>query len=185
MSRQNYVMIGFMGSGKTTVGQQLATEMGCRFADTDELLVHEAGRSINEIFAEEGEEGFRDRETALLRRLTANREGGCVYSTGGGMILREENRRLLQQLGTVVWLQIEPETVLRRLAGNTDRPLLQGEDRAQKVQSLMEMRRSAYEDAAMVQVQVDEKSPAEIVKIIAGATIGPDSDIQTNCGKEK
>lgn len=169
ISGQNYVMIGFMGSGKTTVGQQLARETGSCFVDTDELLVQEAGESINEIFAREGEEGFRDRETALLRRLTAQKEGGYVYSTGGGMILREENRRLLQQLGTVIWLQIGPETVLQRLAGNTDRPLLQGEDRAQKVRNLMEQRRSAYEDAAMLQVQVDEKSPMEITEIIREA----------------
>ncbi len=166
---KNYVMIGFMGSGKTTVGQQLAGELGYRFADTDEMLVQEAGKSINDIFAQEGEEVFRDRETALLRRLATGSEGGFVYSTGGGMILREENRRLLQQLGCVVWLQIRPETVLKRLAGNTDRPLLQGEDRAQKVQSLMEKRRSAYEDAAMLNVQVDELTPVQISKIISSA----------------
>lgn len=166
MPRQNYVMIGFMGSGKTTVGQQLAGKLGYSFADTDEILVQEAGKSINEIFAQEGEEGFRDRETALLRRLTASKKGGFVYATGGGMILREENRRLLQQLGCVVWLQIKPETVLERLAGNTDRPLLQGDDRAQKVQTMVEKRRGAYEDAAMLCVQVDEKSPAEIAEYI-------------------
>ncbi len=166
---KNYVMIGFMGSGKTTVGQQLAGELGYRFADTDEMLVQEAGKSINDIFGQEGEEVFRDRETALLRRLANDSEGGFVYSTGGGMILREENRRLLQQLGCVVWLQIRPETVLKRLAGNTDRPLLQGEDRAQKVRSLMEKRRSAYEDAAMLNVQVDELTPAQISKIISSA----------------
>ena len=153
-----------MGSGKTTVGRLLAEQSGMRFVDTDALLTERAGCPITEIFAAEGEAGFRDRETALLRELADDGRQGRVFATGGGMILRPQNRTLLHRLGTVVWLTLPPQEVLARLSGDTTRPLLQGADRLQKVERLMAEREPLYRDAADLAVAVAGRTPLEIVE---------------------
>ncbi len=166
----NYVLIGFMGCGKTTIGRTLSERTGWENPDTDALLVKEAGMPVTEIFAKEGEQGFRDRETGLLRRLSAKGCENQIYSTGGGIVLREENRALLRQLGTVIYLEVSPGEVLRRLGDDTTRPLLQGENRMEKVQSLLEDRRSIYEAAADRIVRVDGRTPYEIADEILQAS---------------
>ena len=158
----NYVLIGFMGCGKTTIGKVLSGKTSWANPDTDALLVEEAGRPVTEIFAKEGEQGFRDRETNLLKRLVADGLENRIYSTGGGIVLREENRELLQQLGTVVYLEISPEEVLRRLGDDTTRPLLQGENRMEKVRELLDYRRGIYESCADWTIPVDGRTPEEI-----------------------
>jgi shikimate kinase len=117
----NIVLVGFMGTGKTAVGQRLASHLGWEFVDTDEQIAA-GGRSIAEIFATEGEAAFRERETAALRSLSGRRS--AVIATGGGIMGREENVKLLQALGSLVCLTARPETILERTRPWEDRPLL-------------------------------------------------------------
>ncbi len=162
----NYVLIGFMGCGKTTIGKKLADRTGMEQLDTDALIVQEAGMPVTEIFHKEGEQGFRLRETKILESLVRSGRENAVYSTGGGIVMQEENRRLLHRLGTVVLLEVTPEEVIRRLGRDTTRPLLQGEDRMKKVRTLMARRRKAYEDCADLKIEVSGKTPEAIMEEI-------------------
>ena len=162
----NYVLIGFMGCGKTTIGKKLADRTGMEQLDTDALIVQKAGMPVTEIFHREGEQGFRLRETRLLEGLVRSGRENVVYSTGGGIVMQEENRNLLHRLGTVVLLEITPEEVIRRLGKDTTRPLLQGEDRMKKVRMLMARRRTAYESCADLRIEVSGKTPEEIMEEI-------------------
>ena len=144
---QNIVLVGFMGCGKTTIARRLAREFGLKLVDTDELIVERAGgRSIPQIFAEEGEESFRRRETAVLQSL-AN-QTGLVISTGGGIVTREENRSLLRSLGCVIWLTADTETVWERVRRHTGRPLLQTADPKQSIAAMLEERAPLYQSVA-------------------------------------
>lgn len=163
--KKKIVLIGFMGCGKTSTGIRLSYRLRQRMDDTDKLIERKQGRSISRIFAEDGEEAFRRMETQLLREL-AGKPGSPILSVGGGTPVREENRKLLRQLGTVVYLRIRPETVYERLKGDNTRPLLQGDDPLEKIRRLMEQRRDAYEAAADVIVDVDEMSMEEITERI-------------------
>ena len=120
---RHIILTGFMGAGKTTVGKLLAQKLGCPFLDTDQLIQQQAGMSISRIFAEKGEETFRSLETAILKEAWTQEEA-WVLSVGGGLPMREENRRLLKRIGAVVYLRVNRDTVLRRLSGDTTRPLL-------------------------------------------------------------
>lgn len=165
MEKRNIVLIGFMGSGKTTVGIKLSYRLRRVVEDTDKLIEKKAGRSIADIFASEGENCFRNMETQLLKELSgAGREK--IFSVGGGTPVREENRPLLKKLGLVVYLRIRPETVYERLKGDTARPLLQGENPQEKIKTLMDARKSAYESCADVIIDVDGKDSIQIVDII-------------------
>lgn len=164
----NIILIGFMGAGKTTVGQALAKALSMKFADTDELIAAEEGRSIPAIFAEEGEAYFRDLETALLERLLGTWEN-TVFSVGGGMPVREENRALLKALGTVVFLTAEKETILLRVQADGSRPMLNGSDLSARVDALMTARKSLYEDAAQLQISTDGKEIGQIAEEIKKA----------------
>jgi shikimate kinase len=141
---RNIVLIGFMGTGKSTIGRALAERLGWLFVDTDQLVQVRSGRTIPELFAQKGEAYFRSLETSVI----ADTAGGerQVVSTGGGAVLREENRKLLLSAGLVVALKAPPETVLERVAKDTGRPLLQG-DREANIRRLMEERRTAYDFA--------------------------------------
>ncbi len=152
---RNLVLIGFMGSGKTSVGLKLSYRLRMTVEDTDKLIERREGRSIREIFASRGEEYFRQLESALLAELTGQRYAR-IYSVGGGTPVREENRRLLKKLGKVIYLRVKPETVYERLKGDTSRPLLQCEDPLGRIRELMESRREAYESCADVIVDADE-----------------------------
>ncbi len=168
--RKNLVLVGFMGSGKTTVGKTLARFTGCPLVDCDEEIVRAAGKKVTEIFQEEGENGFRNRETALLKSLVASGKEGVIYSTGGGVVIREENRPLLKELGTVVLLDISAETVIARLGKDRTRPLLQGPDRTKKVRTLLVRRKDAYQQAADLEVDAGHGTPEEIAKNILART---------------
>ncbi len=140
------ILTGPMGSGKTSVGQLLAARLGYRFQDLDALIVEQAGKSINQIFAEEGEAAFRDRETALLSTLVG--QHGIVLSTGGGVVIREGNLRLLHAAGLVVNLVATVDELARRLASADDRPLLQGDEALEKrIERIIAEREPFYADA--------------------------------------
>lgn len=159
------VLMGFMGAGKTTVGKCLAKMLSCEFIDTDERIELEQGRKISDIFAESGEQAFRDMETELLKRLQDSKED-FVLSIGGGMPLREQNRELLRKIGTVVYLRTSKETIIKRVSGDRSRPLLLGGELEEKVTSLMNAREKIYMGTAHTQVTTDNRSPEEIADFI-------------------
>lgn len=160
----NFVLIGFMGAGKSSVGRLLAQKTGKQFMDTDELIVKQMNLSINDIFATYGEEYFRDLETNLVKALSEN-VSNAVISVGGGLALREENRVYLKKIGTVVYLSVNENTVIRRLKGDTSRPLLRGtkEEVKEKVGSLLNARKPIYEDASNLVIKTDRLTKDEIV----------------------
>lgn len=165
MENNNIVLIGFMGSGKSTVGIKLSYRLRRVVEDTDKLIEKKMDRTISDIFAVEGEGYFRELETRMLREL-CEASGGKILSVGGGTPVKEENRPLLKALGTVVYLRIKPETVYERLKGDTTRPLLQGANPMEKIRTLMETRKEAYESCADLIIDVDGKEITEILDII-------------------
>ena len=142
----NWILCGFMGCGKTTVGQRLAALSGRPFVDMDAYIEQEAGRSVTEIFREEGEEGFRSRERAACRELAQS--GGLVLATGGGALTFAANVEVLSRTGTIILLEVSPETLLKRLSADTTRPLLAGDDRETKLRTLYAARLPLYRQAA-------------------------------------
>jgi len=140
-----------MGSGKTTIGQRLAKKLGLEFLDNDHELQKQTGASVNLIFDLEGEEGFRKRETAMLKKLTARKD--VVVATGGGTILAQENRELLSSSGTVVYLRTSVTQQIKRLSRDKSRPLLQSGDRKEKLIRLAKERNPLYEELAHITFQ--------------------------------
>lgn len=159
-------IIGFMGSGKSTIGRRLASRLNMDFVDLDEAISEEAGKSIREIFASEGEEVFREREQDALREQLARR--GKVISCGGGIVLSDQNVKLLRENCRVFFLRISEEKALERLMDDRgERPLLEARDREKKVRELMKIRADRYLQAAHVVIEADRKDPEEIVGEIA------------------
>ncbi|MDY6804292.1 MAG: shikimate kinase [Cyanobacteriota bacterium] len=153
-------LIGMMGAGKTTVGRLLAEKLGYRFFDTDEVIVKLAGKSINEIFAEEGQESFRDLESQVLAELSAYKM--LSVATGGGIVMRQMNWSYLQH-GIVVWLDVPPTQLYDRLRDDTTRPLLKDTDPLAKLESILEQRKAFYAGAD-VRIGVEpDLTPEEIV----------------------
>lgn len=165
---KNIVLIGFVGSGKSSVGKKLSYKLKESFIDSDSMIEKRAGCSIAQIFADKGENEFRDIETKCIRELT-EKKPGFIISTGGGMPLREENRKLLRKIGKVVYLKAEPETIYERIKDDTSRPLLRSEDPQKKIREMMNERSSIYEEAADITVITDGKSCREIAGEIAAA----------------
>lgn len=159
------VLIGFMGSGKTTVGIRLSYRLRRAMEDTDKMIERREGRTISTIFAEEGEGYFREQETALLQEL-ADKGYHQILSVGGGTPIKEENRKLLKKIGTVIYLRVRPETVYERLKGDNTRPLLQGDNPLEKITTLLEQRKAAYEEAADIVLDADDKDMDTIVEEI-------------------
>lgn len=165
----NLYFVGPMGSGKTTVGRLVAEKLGRPFVDTDALIVQKAGCPIPALFAREGEAGFRELETAVLKGLP----DGLVVATGGGLVLREENRAHLQATGRVIWLRVPPAELLRRLSqgdGIKKRPLLQGADPGGKLAALVAEREDLYRAVADVIVETaglrPHQSAAAVIKAL-------------------
>jgi len=161
---QNIILIGPMGSGKTTVGKQLAKRTRMDFVDSDHMIEERCGVSISTIFDIEGEEGFRKRETKMLNELCA--KSGVVLATGGGAIATEENRILLRKSGFVVYLKTSIETQLARTQKAQNRPLLENVDAEQKLTQLMEERGSLYEQEADLTVLSGERVVSKVVEEI-------------------
>ncbi|MEF9938657.1 MAG: shikimate dehydrogenase [Clostridium sp.] len=167
--KRNLILIGFMGAGKTGAGMCYAKKHGIPVVDTDRLIEMIAGMSVSDIFLAQGEEGFRRKETQTLKNLldiSEKSHNKTLISTGGGLPIHPENREVLKELGTVIYLKVSPETVLKRLAGDTTRPLLQGEDRKQKIEELLTFREPFYMEAADGVVETDGKDIEQIVEEI-------------------
>jgi shikimate kinase len=145
---KNIVLIGLMGCGKSTIGRKLQTMLGYPLVDTDQLIEDKAGCSIAEIFAKRGEPYFRELESAVLHELSAPGTPRRIIATGGGVVGRKQNRKLLASLGYVVWLQAPVDVILQRTARNRDRPLLQTENPREKVEKLLVERSPLYREIA-------------------------------------
>lgn len=146
----NIILIGFMGCGKSSIGRRLAMRLGHQFLDSDELIAARAERSISEIFEAEGEEAFRNRETAELRALFGSSK--IILATGGGAILRAENRDILHELGPVFWLHADPETLFERASRTRKRPLLEVENPRTTFFGLLESRMPLYGGTADIKI---------------------------------
>ncbi len=164
----NVILIGFMGCGKSTVGLKLSYRLRQPVIDTDKEIERVEKRSIPDIFAQDGEECFRQMETSCLERMQKTVKDK-VISVGGGLPMREQNRELLHGLGKVVYLRATPKTIYGRLKNDTSRPLLQGADPLERITELMKKRAPVYEMAADVIVDVDGKEFDEILEEIAQA----------------
>ncbi|HIR66465.1 MAG TPA: shikimate kinase [Candidatus Coproplasma avicola] len=160
---KNIVLCGMMGSGKTTVARALNAIYNLNWVDTDDQIVGQYG-AINDIFARLGEEGFRDIESAVTKRV-AQSCANSVISLGGGCVLRKINVEELKKTGVIFYLRTSPETVIKRVKGDTTRPLLHG-DLEERVRTISANRASVYEGAADYIIDTDDKSPECIAELI-------------------
>jgi shikimate kinase len=169
MPERPLILTGFMGSGKSSVGHVLAQRLSCPYIDLDSEVVAAAGRSITEIFSQDGEQVFRTMETHCLKQVLQG--GRSVIATGGGVVIAAENRALMRARGIVVNLVVSLPVVLQRLHGATDRPLFSGNDAESRVKSLMEDRKQFYAEAD-IRIDTDGKSvedvAAEILSYVKG-----------------
>ena len=163
-SLSTLALVGLPGSGKSTVGRQLARRLAIPFFDSDHVIEQRLGCSIREYFEREGEERFRDIEQAVLDELTQGE--ACVLSTGGGSVLRAENRAHLHQRGRVVYLRSTPEEVFRRLRHDRNRPLLQVADPLQRLRDLFAARDPLYRETAHFVIETGRPSVATLVNMI-------------------
>ena len=161
--RRNIVLIGFMGSGKTTLGLKLSYLLRMPVEDTDKLIERQEGRSITQIFANDGESYFRELETELLRKC-GEQKYERILSVGGGTPVNPVNRPLLHQCGTVVYLRVSPEVVYERLKNDTTRPLLQCEDPLTRIRELLEIRDKIYAECADIILDVDNRHSDELAE---------------------
>jgi len=159
---RNIVLIGFMGTGKTTVGLALSEKLGWTFVDTDQRIVEREARSIPELFEQEGEAYFRDAESAVLEEVLAGERQ--IVSTGGGSVLRPLNRETMLRGGFVVALTAPADALIERLRGDANRPLLAG-DKEERVRLLLKERKNAY-DFASLTVDTSKLGVAETVETI-------------------
>jgi shikimate kinase len=162
----NLYLVGMMGSGKSTAGRHLAERLDYRFLDADSSLEQVAGRSIPQIFADDGEEGFRNLEAAVLNQIASWHS--LVVATGGGVVTRPQNWGQMQQ-GVVIWLDAPEQVLLQRLSADpTPRPLMQTADREQRLAELMTQRRPLYAQADLHILQNGE-APAQVADQIMAA----------------
>ena len=174
----NLYLIGMMGTGKTTVGQRLAKELGYRFFDTDVLIERVAQKSINELFAENGEAFFRDLESQVLGEVSACTRS--VIATGGGAVLRPVNWGYLRH-GLIIWLDAPISLLVERLAEDNTRPLLKMDDLSLKLETLLAERKSLYQEADLQIAIAKNENPEQIVsKILEQIPNVLKSDKQSN-----
>jgi shikimate kinase len=158
-------LVGLPGSGKTTVGRQLARRLGLPFIDSDHAIEERLGCTIREFFEREGEARFRDIEQQVIDDLTAGPP--AVLSTGGGSCLREANRQFLKTRGQVVYLRATPEDVYRRVKHDRSRPLLQVQDPLQRLRDLYAVRDPLYRESAHFVIETGRPSVPTLVNMIA------------------
>ncbi|MBX2883490.1 MAG: shikimate kinase [Granulosicoccus sp.] len=160
----SYFLIGPMGSGKTSVGRQLAKRLNYEFYDSDREIEARCGVDIPTIFEYEGEEGFRDRESSILDELTA--KPGIVLATGGGSILREQNQIYLKERGITILLSVELKEQLRRISLNSNRPLLKVDDPASTLAAIMEVRAPIYKAMADIEISTNSSRMQNVLNRI-------------------
>ena len=160
---RNIVLTGFMGTGKTEVGRELARLLAMKLIDIDTEIVKSAKMSINQIFERFGEEKFREIETEMIKKVS--REKNVLISTGGGAVLKQVNMDALKRTGTVICLMAMPETILQRTSGNSERPLLKVGNPLEKINELLCFRQPFYEKADMM-INTDNKTPLQIAEEI-------------------
>ena len=165
---RHIILIGFMGAGKSTMGRLIANKLGCKFIDTDIYIEKKEGRSIPEIFADDGEAYFRSAETDALKELLKSDEKH-VLALGGGTPLLEENRELLKASDAyVIFLKISAKDAYERLKDDVSRPLLQGTNVKEKIESLLQMRNPVYETIADYVLLEDNKTLDDIFYELSG-----------------
>jgi shikimate kinase len=157
---RNLVLVGFMGSGKSSVGREIARRCDLRFLDTDSVIRQKYGKSIPEIFAIHGESAFRDEEHQVLLRLRGARH--LVIATGGGIVLQSRNRLILRSIGPVIWLTADEEVIWDRVSRNPNRPLLHTVDPRSTIRNLMQVRYPLYREAADIIVETSSLTHQEV-----------------------
>ena len=165
MQKRNIYLVGPMGAGKSTIGRVLAAELHLGFRDSDKVIEDRTGADIPWIFDMEGEEGFRDRESAVLQELSQGQD--LVIATGGGIILRSENREMMRSSGYVCYLTASIEQLVERTARDKKRPLLQVENPRQKIIDLVSLRDPLYIESADFVVNTDRRSPKVVAQEIS------------------
>ena len=155
-------LIGFMGAGKSTIARALQRELGFPLIEMDERIVKEQGMSINDIFAQYGEDHFRDIESQLI--VDIGKEEPSIVSCGGGVVVRPQNTQNMKEIGRIVFLKATPETIYERVKNSTDRPILNGHMNVEYIAELMEKRRALYEAAADITIQTDGKTRSRSVR---------------------
>ncbi len=143
---RHLVLVGLSGAGKSTIGKLLHKNLGLPLVDTDSMIERIQDRSVSEIFDTDGEAYFRDVETLFLKQLKLDTP--TIIATGGGMVLRKENRDMLRKLGVVVWLNTSPEDIIRVIKADASRPLLEGQDKFAKLKALLSQRSGCYDEVA-------------------------------------
>jgi shikimate kinase len=164
---ERILLIGMMGSGKSTTGHRLAERLGWTYLDSDEEILRRTGRTVPEIWHEQGESSFRAQETAVLEDAV-KADGPAVVAVAGGAVLDPGNRERIRDAGLVVWLRAATATLVARVGTGTGRPLLDG-DPATALRTLYEARRPVYQDLAEVVVDVDDRTPDQVVDAILAA----------------
>ncbi len=169
MPPKNIILVGFMGTGKTTVGKRLAQDLGWTFKDTDVMIEAREGMSVAAMFEGKGETYFRDVESLIAREMKSFTNH--VFATGGGFVLRPENLAAAREAGLVVLMVASPEEIWHRVKDSRTRPLLQGGDPRARMNALLAEREAAY-GAIQTRVVTDGKSPDQIAKEISGLLAG-------------
>lgn len=164
MTQRSVALVGLPGSGKSTVGRQLARRLAIPFFDSDHVIEQRLGCSIREFFEREGEDRFRDIEQGVIDELTQGAQ--CVLSTGGGSVLRSLNRQHLHERGRVVYLRSTPEEVFRRVRHDRNRPLLQVADPMQRLRDLYTVRDPLYRETAHFVIETGRPSVSTLVNMI-------------------
>lgn len=165
MARKNIILVGFMGTGKTTVGKIIAAKAGMTFVDSDSVIEEKAGKKVSRIFAEDGEPRFREMERDAVLELS--RRQNLVIGAGGGVVLNPANIADFSRSGTVVCLSAAPEAILGRVEGDKSRPLLEDGDKKTRILNLLKSRRKLY-DAIPLQVDTTELAPEQVAEKVLG-----------------
>ena len=163
-SAPRVVRVGMPGAGKSTIGRRIASALNLPIVDSDLLMEQGEGKACGELYSELGEDAFRELEVGYVARALAT---GGVVSLGGGAIVTEEVRTLLQR-HTVVWIDVTAEEGIRRTAEDASRPVLDGEDREQRYRDLLEQRESFYREVSSFRVRTDERPPQRVVAEVLG-----------------
>jgi shikimate kinase len=171
MDKRNIFLVGMMGAGKTTVGKALARRLGREFVDCDREIVERTGVPVATIFEIEGETGFRQRESCVLADLALRTD--CVIATGGGAVLSADNRRLMRESGTVIYLNASVDHLHERTRRDASRPLLASGDRHATIARLVEQRDPLYRDAAHIIVESGTPSAGTLAGRIIAALNEP------------